>query len=108
MRAICEGCKTTFSRTCKPPNDNARAGTKAFGQGRPFGKAWLWVKMACDLPAEHAADSHPERNWDPGFNERRDARVEASALPNSGFWLAEERAVSPEKDGDAGEPYKLP
>ncbi len=108
MRGMCERCPATFSRTCKPPPATARAGTRAFGQGRPFGKVWLWVEMACALPQDHTAESHPpKRSWEPEFAERRDARVRGSAQPFADEWLREERPPHPLRDGDAGEPLLI-
>ena len=106
--ARCTGPPATFTRTCRGPPATARAGTRQFGQGRPFGKVWLWVEAACALAENHTADAHPARTWNPEFAERRDARLRGSALPRAAGLLRLERPAHPDKDGDAGEPRLIP
>eukprot|EP00959_Pyramimonas_sp_CCMP1952_P386432 8098776-Pyramimonas_sp.AAC.1 len=58
MRAVCELCQLTLSRTCRPPPPWAKRGTKLFGQGRPVGKLWAFLEHGGGLPAAHTRDDH--------------------------------------------------
>lgn len=108
FRSVCDVCKTSFTRTCRPPGDRVRPETKAFGQGRPLGKTWLWLKLAAELPRPHSASDHPCRNWQPSFEDRRSARVEAMAQPGAQDWASKERPVDLRADGPDGEPLYIP
>jgi hypothetical protein len=107
MRAVCEQCGATFSRTCKAPSARAREGSKAFGQGRPLGKLWLWLSLAGEMLADHAVNDHPPRGWDPCFENRRLARLLTLDDPALALWLAKERPIDPLRDGADGEPLLI-
>jgi hypothetical protein len=107
MRAVCDICGATFSRTCKPPTVRAREGSKAFGQGRPLGKIWLWLSLAGDMPADHASNDHPPRGWDPCFDNRLFARQLALDEPALAPWFEKERPLDPRRDGADGEPLLI-
>ena len=105
MRAICEICGATCSRTCKGPPLRARPGTKAFGQGRPLGKTWAWLRHGVALGPTHTAEQHV--SFEPGLADRQRARIDASAQPGVQLWLDKERAPNA-SDGPDGEPLLVP
>ncbi len=105
MRGVCLECTSTLTRTCKV-SERARRGTKAFGQGRPLGKVWAWIKHGDALGPGHSAEAH--KAFQPSQAARRTAREEASAQPGAEEWLAEERAIDPTRDLPDGEPIDLP
>ena len=74
MRACCEGCNATLSRTCKP-SQGARPGSRASGQGRPLGKLWAWLLWAAQNPG-HSAEDH--RAYVPDLAARQSARRDVS------------------------------
>lgn len=107
MRACCEHCKATLSRTCKGPGPRARPGTKACGQGRPLGKLWAWAKHAEAL-GDHTSSDH--QAYSPGFEARCAARSEAVGQPGVQQWLDHERPAVAGTDCMTahGEPLDLP
>ena len=108
MRAQCECCGVSFSRTCKPPPEkgSSRPVTRVDGQGRPVGKLWAWLQQADVLPRNHAKDTH--RHFSASLAERIAARQSFAAQQGAELWLSHERRVNPSVDTPEGEPRELP
>lgn len=107
MRAICDVCGATLTRTCKSPDRRVRHGTKGRGQGKPLGRAWAWAVHADTLGegVGHTFDAH--QAYVPDLQARRNGRRDASAQPGVGQWLGKERGPN-EVDLSDGEPRDLP
>lgn len=106
FRAVCEICKASLARTCKPAGLRVKPGSRSYGQGRPLGKCFAWAKQADMLGPAHTAELH--RAYIPDFEARRAARLEAMAMEGADLWIAKERAIDAVADGADGEPYDLP
>ena len=91
MRAICNVCSATLSRTCKlPPPGRAVPGSRLSGQGSPLGNLWAWAKKGLDLGPVHASAAHSA--FVPDFEQRRSARSDVELLlPVSADWISAER-----------------
>ena len=102
FRGVCLQCNATRSGTCAPPPVGARPGTKKYGQGRPLGKCWSWVRHADSGP--HTREQH--KLFVPSLAQRRAGRTEAEAAPGSELWRNAERPARDDELG--GEPLDLP
>ena len=94
MRAICNLCSATLSRTCRLPTaGRAAAGSKLSGQGSPLGKLWAWAKKGLELGRVHSAADHTA--FVPNLDQRASARGDVELLlPVSADWIAAEREGS--------------
>ena len=105
MRAVCEVCKATFSRTCRGPHERAKEGSVTYGQGRPFGKVWSWAQHGLRLGALHTTEQH--QGFKPTLQQRQEGRLEGSLHPEAGLWLLAERDRN-RCDLLDGEPERMP
>ena len=103
MRAVCDQCGATLSRTCKPAV-GALPGSVRYGQGRPLAKLWAWARHCLVLPDGHSRVQH--KAFDPSFAIRSHARMDLVLLPAAARWLAAERPIN--ESDENGEPPRLP